>query len=235
MKQVTEIEELISLFRYQTLDSSKLTLLHKTFKAARFAIADRVILNHTNTDLLAANTRKKRQAQRTGITYDGQNARVLSLKDVEKRRQLAENKEKDKKAKRLVQKEKQDNRYFLQVSKNLMRLGLDLIYGPNSPIFSKNTENLSFSTRNKKHDNQVFTNAFQELLCIELDVFKELVLDGLISNTLIQNKRKGIPQKKNTTGSVQVELKMVEEEKKEKVLEVRVSTQGRIICNARKM
>ena len=71
VEQVTKIAELLSLFRRQTLDSPKLTLLHKTLKAARFAMADRVILNRTNMDLLAANTRKKRRAQRTGIAYDG--------------------------------------------------------------------------------------------------------------------------------------------------------------------
>ena len=158
-----------------------------------------------------------------------------NIKEVEKKRQLAENKEKDKEAKRLAQKEKQDDRYFLQVSKNLMRLGPDLIYGPNPPISSKNTENLSSSTRNKKHDNQVLTNAFQDLLRIEPDVFEELVLDGLVSNTLIQNKGKGIPKRKNTAGSVQVGLEVVEEEKEEKVSEVRVSTRGRIIRNTRKM
>ena len=76
-------------------------------------MANRVVLNHTNTELLAANTRKKRQAQRTGIQYDDQGARVLSLEDVKERRQQAENKKKDKEAKKLVQKEKQDNRYFL--------------------------------------------------------------------------------------------------------------------------
>ncbi len=59
------IEELVSLFRDQTLDSPKLILLHKTLKAARLAMADRVILNRTNTELLAANTQKKRQAERT--------------------------------------------------------------------------------------------------------------------------------------------------------------------------
>ncbi len=37
-------------------------------------MADRVVLNGTNTDFLAANTRKKRRAQRTGIVYDGQDA-----------------------------------------------------------------------------------------------------------------------------------------------------------------
>lgn len=58
VEQVTEIEELISLFRHKTLDSPELSLLHKTLKAARLAMADRVVLNRTNTELLAANTRK---------------------------------------------------------------------------------------------------------------------------------------------------------------------------------
>ena len=62
-------------------------------------MADRVILNRTNTELLAANTRKKRRAQRTSLQYDGQSARVLSLEDVEKRRELAEEKKRDKEAK----------------------------------------------------------------------------------------------------------------------------------------
>ena len=59
IKQVTEIEELISLFQYQILDSLKFILLHKTFKAAKLAMADRIILNWINTELLAANTQKK--------------------------------------------------------------------------------------------------------------------------------------------------------------------------------
>lgn len=146
-----------------------------------------------------------------------------------------ENKEKDKEAKQLAQKEKQDDRYFFQISKNLMRLGPDLIYGPNPPISSKNTENLSSSTRYKIYDNQVLANAFQDLLCIEPDVFEELVLDGPVSNTVIQNRGKGIPKRRNTAGSVQVRLEVVEEEKKEKVSEIRVSTRGRIIRNTRKM
>ena len=61
-----------------------------------------------------------------------------------------------------------------------MCLGPDLIYGPNPPISLKNSENISFSTRNKKYDNQVLTNSFQDLLQIESDVFEELVLDGLV-------------------------------------------------------
>ena len=84
---------------------------------------------------MAANTRKKRRAQRTGIQYDGQGARVLSLEDVEKKRQVAENRKKDTEAKKLAQKEKKD---FLQVSKDLMRLGPNLIYEPKPLLPSKN-------------------------------------------------------------------------------------------------
>ena len=60
------MEEHISLVRHQTLDSPKLTLLHKTFKAARLAMADCIVLNRINTELLATNTQKKQQAQRIG-------------------------------------------------------------------------------------------------------------------------------------------------------------------------
>ena len=83
-----------------------------------------------------------------------------------------------------------------------MRLGLDLIYGRNPPISSKNTENIHSSTQNKKYDNQVLEYAFQNLLWIEADVFEKLVLDGSVSNTIIQNKGKSIPKTQNTTGLV---------------------------------
>lgn len=59
MEQVTEIEEFVSLFCHQSLDSSKLTLLDKILKIARLAMVNRFILNHININLLAANTRKK--------------------------------------------------------------------------------------------------------------------------------------------------------------------------------
>ena len=49
------------------------------------------------------------------------------------------------------------------------------------------------------------------------------------------NRGKGIPKRKNTAGSVKVRLEMMEEEKEEKVSEVQVSTQGRIILNTRKI
>ncbi len=104
-------------------------------------MADRIVLNCINTELLAANTWKKRRAQRKSTKYDGQVARVLSLEDVEKRKRLAENKQKEKEAKSQARKEKQDDRLFFLVSKDLMRLGPDLIYGPNPvtpPLLPKN-------------------------------------------------------------------------------------------------
>lgn len=106
IEQVTEIEELILLFQNQTLDLPKLTLLHKTFKAAMLAMADRVVLNCTNTELLATNTQKNGEYK---IQYDGQSTCVLSPKDNEERRQQVKIKRKDKKVKKLAQKGKQDN------------------------------------------------------------------------------------------------------------------------------
>lgn len=106
------------------------------------------------------NIQKKRQVQWNGIAYNGQSVCILNLEDIEKSRQLAENKEKDKIAKRLAQKDKQDSEYFLQVSKNLIQVRHELIYRPNPFISSKNIKSLSSSTRNKKHDNQVLIKVF---------------------------------------------------------------------------
>ncbi len=222
------MEELISLFCHQTLDSSKLTLLHKTFKAARFAIADRIVLNCTNTGLLAANTREKQEAQSTGTKYNGQKACVLSLEDVEKRRRLAENKKKEKKANSQARKEKQDDRLFLLVSKVLMRLGPDLIYRPN-PVTPRPFP------KNKKQNDSIFQNAFTNLLQITPDIFEETIIGDLRSKTFVRDKRKGVSRKKNTAGLVHDDGELVEKEEKEKVLEVRVNTRVRIICNTRKM
>ncbi len=97
-------------------------------------MADPVILDCTNTELLVANTRKKQLAQHICLQYDGQEARVLSLEDVEKRRQLAGKKKREKEAKVEARKQKPDDRFFAQVSKDLMQQGPDLIYGPNLVI-----------------------------------------------------------------------------------------------------
>ncbi len=194
------MEELISLFRHQTLDSPKLTLLHKTLKAARLAMADRIVLNRTNTELLAANTRNK---QRAHTKYDGQGARVLSLEDVEKRRRLAENKKKEKEAKSQARIEKQDDRLFFLVSKDLMRLGPDLIYGPN-PITPR------LLPKNKKQDDSIFQNAFYDLLQITPDIFEETIIDDLGSKTSARDKRKCVSRKKNIAGLVQDDGELVE-------------------------
>ncbi len=235
IEQVTEVEELISLFQDQTLDLPKLILLHTTLKAARLAMADGVILTRTNTKPSAANTPKKRLAERTEIQYGGQSARVFSMKDVEDRRQLAENKKKDKKAKQSAQKEKQDNCYFLQASKDLMRLGPDLIYRPNLSVSSKNTQSPGPSARNKKRGDSTFINAFQDLLQIEPDLFEDFVFDDPVSYTPAQNKEKSVFRRKNTTGSIQAGLEVLEEEREEEVSKIHISSRGRIIRNTRKM
>ena len=59
IEQVTEIKELISSFQNLILDLLKLTLLHKTFKVARLTISNRIVLDYTNTKLLATNIQKK--------------------------------------------------------------------------------------------------------------------------------------------------------------------------------
>ena len=222
------MDELISLFRNQTLDSPKLTLLHKTLKAARLAMANRIVLNRTNTKLLASNTRKKQRAQRTGIQYDGQGARVLSMEDVEKRRELADNKKREKEAKSQAKKEKQDDRVFSLVLKDLMRLGPDLIYG--SSLVSPR-----LLQKNKKRDDSIFQNAFYDLLQITPDIFAETVTGDSKSKTSIQTKGKGVLKKKNTAGLVQDDEKLVDGGEQEKFSGIRVSTRGRIIRNTSKM
>ena len=78
-------------------------------------------------------------------------------------------------------------------------------------------------------------NAFQDPLQIGPDVFEELVSNDLIFNTPIQNKEKGVSRRKNTTGSVQIGLRTVEDEREEEVSAVRMSSRGLIIRNTRKM
>lgn len=64
----------------------KLILLYKILKIVKLVIANRVVLNHINTEILAINIQKKRQARYTRIQYNGQDTHVLSLEDVEKKR-----------------------------------------------------------------------------------------------------------------------------------------------------
>ena len=191
-------------------------------------MTDCVILNRTNTEFLAADTQKNQRVQRTGLQYDSQGAHVLSLEDVEKRKQLAENKKREKEAKVEVRKQKQDDWFFFQVSKELMRLGLDLIYGLNLVI----SQSLP---RNKKQDDSIFRDAFQDFLQISPNIFEETVLGDPGLKLLVQNKGKSVSRKKNTTRLVKGDVELIEERREEEVLEVRVSSRGRIIRNTRKM
>ena len=147
---------------------------------------------------------------------------------MQKKRQLVKNKKKEKEAKSQARKEKQDDRLFLLLSKDLMRLGPGLIYGPN-PVTPR------LLPKNKKRDDSMFRNAFYDLLQITPDIFAETVTGDPKSKTPVQAKGKGVSKKKNTAGLVQDDGKLVEKEEKEKVLGVRVSTRGRIIRNTSKM
>lgn len=98
IKKIEEVDELILLFCNLTLDFLKLTLLYKTFKITRLAIVDYIILNHINIELLKVNIQKKQQVQYTAIQYNGQTACVLSMKDMKKRKKLANSKKKREKS-----------------------------------------------------------------------------------------------------------------------------------------
>lgn len=78
-----------------------------------------------------------------------------------------------------------------------MQLGREFIYKSNLFISSKNTKTSDTLAWNKKRENQALIKAFQDLLQIDLDIFKELDFDKLIPNTTIQNKAKAISRMKN--------------------------------------
>ena len=65
-----EVEEFVSFFFDQTLDSSKLTFLHKKLKSARLAMDDRVVLNCTNRELLTANLQKKKNNESNILAFN---------------------------------------------------------------------------------------------------------------------------------------------------------------------
>lgn len=73
----------------------------------------------------------------------------MSLKDIEKKRQITKNRKKDIEAKKLAQKKTKKDWYFFQVLKDLMELRLDLIYRSKPFFSSQNTKNSGFSILNK--------------------------------------------------------------------------------------
>lgn len=109
-----------------------------------------------------------------------------------------------------------------------MRLGPDLIYGPNLMVPRS-------LPKNKKRDDSIFQDAFQNLLQISPNIFEETISGDLGLKIPAQNKGKGVSRKKNTTGLVQGDVKLIEEWREEDILEVRVSSRGRITRNTRKM
>ena len=108
------------------LDESQSQVLHKLVKGAKFALADSVLLRITNQELLQANTRKNRRANRTGNHYGGE-ARVLSLKDVRQRQQWAINKENEQKERKQAAEMRRLEIEFSKAFKDLGRLGPDLL------------------------------------------------------------------------------------------------------------
>ena len=52
VEQVAKVEKFVSLFQHQMLDLPKLTLLYKTLKAARLAMANRVLKFNTTVKVL---------------------------------------------------------------------------------------------------------------------------------------------------------------------------------------
>ncbi len=110
---------------------------------------------------------------------------------MEKRKRLAENKKKEKEAKSQAKKEKRDDRLFFLVSRDLMRLGPDLIYRPN-PVTPRPL------LKNKKQNDSIFQTAFYDFLQMTSDNFEEIVIGDLGSKTSAQDKRKDISRKKNT-------------------------------------
>lgn len=216
--EVGEVEKLVSLFRNQTLDLPKLTIFHKTLKAARYIMADRVLLNYINTELLVANIQKKQWTQHIGLQYNSQVTRVLSLDDIEKRKQLVEEKNRDKEAK--IEKKWQKQRYqnFLVMTKSLIRLGPNLLYGSISSLStilsSKNTTDRIPLTRQKNHNNPIVMSAFWDLLPISPDIYYEFDLDNLVLEKLILAKDKGVLKKKKISRLIQSELQVVGKKKR---------------------
>ena len=144
----------------------------------------------------------------------------MSLEDVEKRRELAEEKKRDKEAKIEEKRQKQGNREFVTVTKSLMRLGPDLLYGPisssTSVSSSKNTTGGISSTRHKNRNDLIVTSAFRDLLQISPDIFQEFDLDDLVSKKSALAKEKGVSKRKKIPRSIQNELGVVEKKKRRK-------------------
>lgn len=79
------------------------------------------------------------------------------------------------------------------VSKDLMRLGPDLIYGSN-PVTP------CLLPKNKKQDDSIFKNAFYDLCQITPDIFAETILGDPDSKTSVRAKGKVCQERKIPLG-----------------------------------
>ena len=86
-----------------------------------------------------------------------------------------------------------------------------------------------------KRDDSIFQNAFMALFQVIADIFEETVVGDLWLKTSARNKGKGESRRKNTTGLVQGDVELLGKGEREEVLEVRVSSRGRVMRNTRKM
>ena len=73
-------------------------------------------------------------------------------------------------------------------------------------IYRSNSVTVCSLPKNKKRDDSTFSKDFQDFLRIAPDIFEETFLDDLVPNTLVQNKGKSVPRRKNTAGTIQVGL-----------------------------
>ena len=161
------------------------------------------------------------------------------MEDVEKIRELVEEKKKNKKAKIEEKSQKQEYWDFFEVTKSLMRLGPDLLYSvilfSSIVPSSKNTAGGISLTRHKNHNDLIITSAFWDLFQISPDIFQKFDLDNLVSKKPFLVKEKGVLKRKKTPRLIQSELEVIEKKKEEEILANRISTRRCIICNTRKM
>lgn len=67
INKVGKVDELVSIFKNQIFNSLKLIFFHKTLKAVKYAMANKIILINTNTELFEVNIQKYQQIQHISL------------------------------------------------------------------------------------------------------------------------------------------------------------------------
>ena len=98
----------------------------------------------------------------------------------------------------------------------------------------ENTIGDTSSTRHKKRNEPIVISAFQDLLQISPDIFQEFVRKSVIKKPVLAKEKSECNMEK-TPGLIESEWEIVEKEREEEILNVEISTHGRIIRNTRKM